>query len=240
LVIPGEVAMSEEDAFLDGIAADRADRTRLLVFADWLAERSDPREEFVRLHAKLLDVDGTEPEFAELDKEWNRWVGSGSGPRHRSPESGLLTDRWLDAVCRVCTSADLEPYLRDSNYAWTSASERTEHECANPWDTVVLYHGLAHDFAIPLEFLAGTILIDIGGDEWFQGSLAECYPITRGAFWRLWREQRDALLQPPPLPETAPGNHFLGAQYLGGGWGYWAIVAVYQHDCFALFWTTTD
>ena len=52
--------MSEEEAFLDGIAADRADRTRLLVFADWLADRGDPREEFVRLHAKLLDMDGAE------------------------------------------------------------------------------------------------------------------------------------------------------------------------------------
>ncbi|MGZ4825448.1 MAG: TIGR02996 domain-containing protein, partial [Terriglobales bacterium] len=34
--------MSDEDAFLDGIAANRADRTRLLVFADWLADHGDP------------------------------------------------------------------------------------------------------------------------------------------------------------------------------------------------------
>jgi uncharacterized protein (TIGR02996 family) len=227
--------MSEEDAFLDGIAADRADRTRLLVFADWLADRGDPREEFVRLHAKVLDMDGTEPESAELANEWNRWVG----PRHAPLEPGLLTDRWLDAICRVCTAADLEPYLRDSDYAWWSAVERNEYNNhPNSYDVVVLYHGLARDFATPLEFLAGTIAIDIGGNEWFQGGLDLCYPITRRMFWALWREQCDALPIPPPLPETLPDNRFLGAHYFDGGWGYWAAVAVYQHDYFALFWTT--
>ncbi len=229
--------MSEEDAFLDGIAADRADRTRLLVFADWLADRSDPREEFVRVHAILLDMDGTEPEFEERNKVWNIWVREEFRPRTNRPWIG---NRWLDAMCRACTTTDLEPYLQDADYAWSSPSERIEHECANPFDTVVLYHGLAHDFATPLEFLAGTIAIDIGNNEWFQGSLAKCDPITRGAFWRLWREELGRLRNPPPLPETASDNHFLGAQYLGSGWAYWAIAAFYQHDCFALFWSTTD
>jgi uncharacterized protein (TIGR02996 family) len=231
--------VSEEEAFLDGIAANRADRTRLLVFADWLTDRSDPREEFIRLHATLLDMDGTEPEFGELETRWNRWVGSSGGPR-RKPYSGFLADRWLNALCRVCTADDIAPHLRDAGYAWASAAERIEHEGVNRYDTVVLYRGLACDFATPLEFLAGTILLDIAENEWFQGRLDRCYPVTRGTFWRLWREQRDGLSTPPPLPEISPDNHFLGAQYFGGGWAYWAAVAVYQHDCYALFWTTTD
>jgi uncharacterized protein (TIGR02996 family) len=233
------VAVSEEDAFLDGIAADRADRTRLLVFADWLAERADPREKFVRLHARLLEMDGREPEFAEFEAQWNRWVGGTAGPQ-RQPYSGFLADRWLDAICRVCTVADLEPYLCDADYTWSSAAERAEHECANPFDAVVLYRGLARDFATPLEFLAGTIAIDVGENEWFQGALAGCAPITRGTFWRLWREQVAALMPPSPPPEIAPDNHFLGAQYLGGNWAFWAAVAVHQHDYFALFWSTND
>jgi uncharacterized protein (TIGR02996 family) len=231
--------MSEEDAFLDGIAADRADRTRLLVFADWLADRSDPREDFVRLHARLLEMDGREPEFTELERRWNRWVGSSGGP-HRRPYSGFLADRWLDAFCRLCTANDVAPYLQDSNYGWASAVQRAQHDGANPSDTVILYHGLARDFATPMEFLTGTILLDIAGNEWFQGTLDVCHPVTRGTFWRLWREQRDGLRTPPPLPEIVLDNHFLGAQYFGGGWAYWAAAAVYQKDCFALFWTTTD
>lgn len=227
--------MSEEDAFLDGIAADRADRTRLLVFADWLADRGDPREEFVRLHAKLLDMDGTEPEFEECNKVWNIWINEGVKLRTNRPWIG---ERWLDAMCRVCTWADLEPYLRDADYAPWSTVERAEHSYSH--DTVVLYHGLACDFATPLEFLAGTVAIDIGGNEWFLPEpFQRCDPITRGRFWRLWREQLAALRDPPPLPETIPGNHFLSAQH-SGGWPFWAAVAVYQHDYFALFWTTTD
>jgi uncharacterized protein (TIGR02996 family) len=229
--------MSEEDTFLDGIGADRADRTRLLVFADWLADRGDPREEFVRLHAKLLDMDGTEPEFEERNEVWNIWVNEGTKPRANRPWIG---NRWLDAMCRVCTSADIEPYLHDADYAWWSAAERTEH--VYDYDTLVLYHGLARDFVTPLEFLAGTIAIDIGNNEWFPAvvPLQGCEPITRGKFWRLWREQLAALRNPPPLPETVSGNRFLGAQYFDGSWAFWAAVAVYQHDYFALFWTTTD
>jgi uncharacterized protein (TIGR02996 family) len=228
--------MSEEDAFLDGIAADRADRTRLLVFADWLADRGDPREEFVRLHTLLLDMRGAEPEFEERNRVWNFWVNEEMEPRADRP---WLGDRWLDAMCRVSTAADIEPYLLDADYAPWSTVERTEHSYS--YDRVVLYRGRADDFVTPLEFLAGTIAIDIGGNEWFQSEpLRRCEPITRGTFWRLWRAQLAALSAPPPLPETFPDNHFLGAQYLDGGWAYWGAIAVYQHDYFALFWTTTD
>src|SRR4051812_33056412 len=100
--------MSDEGAFLDGIAGDRADRTRLLVFADWLAERDDPREAFVRLHVRLLDLDGTEPDFATLDKTWCEWTGGvarAPGYLPGAKQTVPLNDRWLDSFCRVFTPA---------------------------------------------------------------------------------------------------------------------------------------
>src|SRR6266702_4092908 len=100
--------MSDEDAFLDGIAADRADRTRLLVFADWLADRSDPREEFVRLHTKLLDMDRSEPEFNGLNEQWKSWIG---GLPFDAPTPGRLSSRWLDALCRVYTVSEAANYV---------------------------------------------------------------------------------------------------------------------------------
>jgi uncharacterized protein (TIGR02996 family) len=231
--------VSEEDAFLAGIQADRADRTRLLVFADWLAERGDPREEFVRLHAKLLDMDWTEPEFADRVKKWSRWVGSSPDPLYPK-EQELLTDRWLDAVCRVCTSADVDSRLRDPNITWSTTVERAEYESTAPYDTVVLYNGATQDYATPLEFLAGTVLTDMRRCEWFDGATQRCYPITRGTFWQRWRTQLEKLSDPPPFPIPGRHNYFLGAHYLSGGWSNWATVAVYQHDYFAMFWSTTD
>src|SRR5947209_1174005 len=119
--------MSEEDAFLDGIAADRADRTRLLVFADWLADHSDPREEFVRLHARLLDMDGTEPGFADLEKQWASWTASVVGPDCLPHASGKLPERWLDAICRVCTTAEVEMFAQDGRAPGAFRATRSEY-----------------------------------------------------------------------------------------------------------------
>ena len=45
----------EEAALLAGIAARPTDRLGYLVYADWLDERGDPRGEFLRLSAQLLE-----------------------------------------------------------------------------------------------------------------------------------------------------------------------------------------
>jgi uncharacterized protein (TIGR02996 family) len=45
--------MSEREAFLKAIAANPADDTARLVFADWLDERDDPLGEFIRLQIQL-------------------------------------------------------------------------------------------------------------------------------------------------------------------------------------------
>ena len=158
--------MSEEDAFLDGIAADRADRTRLLVFADWLADRSDPREEFVRLHAKLLDMDGTEPEFEELETRWNRcgWEAAaalvGSRIRASWPIAG-----WMP-FAQACTVSEAELCLR-SNATRFIAPEH-EYEVERGYDTLLLYHEPVRASLSVMEFLSETVLTNLREDEWFS------------------------------------------------------------------------
>ena len=41
--------MNEEAGFIAALLADPDDRTVLLVYADWLQERSDPRSEYLRV-----------------------------------------------------------------------------------------------------------------------------------------------------------------------------------------------
>ena len=48
--------MSDEAAFLAAIAAEPADDTRRLVYADWLDERGDPRGEYLRLELQLHEI----------------------------------------------------------------------------------------------------------------------------------------------------------------------------------------
>jgi uncharacterized protein (TIGR02996 family) len=43
--------MNEEAGFIAALLAEPNDRTTLLVYADWLDERSDPRAEYLRLLA---------------------------------------------------------------------------------------------------------------------------------------------------------------------------------------------
>jgi uncharacterized protein (TIGR02996 family) len=43
--------MNEEAGFIAALIAEPDDRTTLLVYADWLDERSDPRAEYLRLLA---------------------------------------------------------------------------------------------------------------------------------------------------------------------------------------------
>ena len=44
--------MNEEAGFIAALLAEPDDRTTLLVYADWLDERNDPRGEYLRLLAK--------------------------------------------------------------------------------------------------------------------------------------------------------------------------------------------
>ena len=246
--------MSDEDAFLDGIAADRADRTRLLVFADWLADRSDPREEFVRLHARLLDMDGTEPEFGEAERAWTAWTGGvvfvpGYLPGVSHPPR--LDERWLDAVCRVFTAADVIAHHADGPDDRSAEVERHEfgqmdHIHTGGEETLVLYRGKPEAFAGPFAFVAGTVLRDLWDDPFRATEAGAGNPgyrslasVTRGSFWRRWRAHLAGLRNPPPLPALAADNHVLGAQCVEGDWNNWAFVAVHRDDYFALFWSTT-
>jgi uncharacterized protein (TIGR02996 family) len=232
--------MSEEDAFLDGIAADRFDRTRLLVFADWLADRSDPREQFVCLHAKLLDMEGTEPEFKELERAWAAWTGGIPFVELVPPK---LDDRWFDVFCRVCTTADVEAYVKNGRGPDRRESELIllrpdDHIHPGGEASLHLYQGRPSYYLSPFEFVSETLLVDLWEDPFIAKgtkALASCCPITRERFWKTWRTLCSDLRTPPPYPAIAPDNHFLSAQFINGDWNNWGMVAIHRDDYFALF-----
>jgi uncharacterized protein (TIGR02996 family) len=236
--------MSEEDAFLGGIAVDRADRTRLLVFADWLADRNDPREEFVRIHAKLLEMDGTEPEFEERNRLWKSWVG---GTPFDHPTRSCLDRRWLDALCRVFTATDTGPYVFDTSNDRPVTGARFEYDPvtlsnSGRWYTFVFHHGKSRSFEGPFDFLARTVLRDCTNDDPFESNREEqshryFTPMTRGTFWNGWRNLRSALVNSPPMPVLAVDNFFLGAQHYAPDRHYGGMVSIHQQDYFALFWS---
>src|SRR5690349_3062091 len=57
-------------SFLAAIAANPADETLRLVFADWLEDSDDWRAEFVRLDGDLRQRPPDEPKPAELLSRW--------------------------------------------------------------------------------------------------------------------------------------------------------------------------
>src|SRR4051794_37513477 len=75
--------MDEEGAFLSAIAADPADDTNRLVYADWLEERGDVRAEYIRLPLQTHEPHGRKRTLARLkalsrriDREWRGRVFS--------------------------------------------------------------------------------------------------------------------------------------------------------------------
>jgi uncharacterized protein (TIGR02996 family) len=246
--------MSEEAAFLDGIAANRADRTRLLVFADWLAEHADPREEFVRLQARLLEMDGSEPEFGGAENAWVQWTGGvavGPGTAPGPIRAAPLDDRWCDSICRAFTAADVRAHLaRLPDLRPVEVTQQVfsplEQVVVGGEETLVLYRGGADRFGSALDFVARTVLTDLWDDP-FRAAVPATEPfgsrflapVTRGGFWNQWRMHRGGLRNPPPMPVVAPDDHFLGGQYIEGDWNNWAYVAAFHQSYFALFWSTT-
>ena len=76
--------MSERDGFLRAIAADPADDTVRLAFADWLDEHGDPdRAEFIRVQIQLGNANRKSPRHAKLaarerkllDAHQAEWLG---------------------------------------------------------------------------------------------------------------------------------------------------------------------
>jgi uncharacterized protein (TIGR02996 family) len=58
--------MTTEAEFLGAILEDLDDRSRRLVFADWLEERGDPRGDYLRLDCQLHELAPKDPRLAEL------------------------------------------------------------------------------------------------------------------------------------------------------------------------------
>jgi uncharacterized protein (TIGR02996 family) len=62
--------MLEDEPFLRAMLADPDDRVCRQVYADWLADRSDPRAEYPRLAARVAELPFDHPERPEL----RRWL----------------------------------------------------------------------------------------------------------------------------------------------------------------------
>jgi uncharacterized protein (TIGR02996 family) len=84
---PERPAVVEEDRFVQAILADPDDASIRLVYADWLEERGDPRGEFLRLEAALM----------ELPLEDDRWAAMAA--RFRELRATIDRD-WLTALGR--------------------------------------------------------------------------------------------------------------------------------------------
>jgi uncharacterized protein (TIGR02996 family) len=70
-----EAIVSEENALLSAIIANPDDPTTWLVYADWLAERGDPRAEYLRLEVELEQQLARSEELqVRLDPRWVRRV----------------------------------------------------------------------------------------------------------------------------------------------------------------------
>lgn len=74
--------MNEEAGFIAALLADPDDRTALLVYADWLQERDDPRAEYLRLLvAEKPNVQRLSRLRRKLDHQWRHVIDT----RHLRP-----------------------------------------------------------------------------------------------------------------------------------------------------------
>ena len=71
--------MHAADDFLRAIEAEPGDRTRRLVFADWLDERADPRGELIRVEEEMRTLPAFSDRFWELKPRRNE-LRAAAGP----------------------------------------------------------------------------------------------------------------------------------------------------------------
>lgn len=89
--------MNEEAGFLAALLAEPDDRTTLLVYADWLQERNDPRGEYLHL---LMSREPNESRLSDLylviETGWLQLIGSrqrevGSRTQYKAPAESDAT-----------------------------------------------------------------------------------------------------------------------------------------------------
>jgi uncharacterized protein (TIGR02996 family) len=124
--------MNDEAAFLTALRADPADATLLLVYADWLEERGDPRAEYIR----LLQA----PEENETRIETLR--------RQIEPAWAAL----IDGCCeKIGTCIQAEVLRIDKEW-------REEKSDISKYDSVTIA-GRTLDVTLMLAFVAGPLLM---------------------------------------------------------------------------------
>src|SRR5215208_4409122 len=90
--------MNEEAGFIAALLAAPNDRTAMLVYADWLDERADPRAEYLRMVAAgAYDRARLNTLYQVLDLGWTQLIGNlldpGDRARYKAPAE---TDAALD------------------------------------------------------------------------------------------------------------------------------------------------
>ena len=108
--------MSEDEAFVCAIQEDRDDAARRLVYADWLEERNDPRNEYLRLGCELAK---TESRMASLREQIE----------NNFPNSAMI------GVIRLAATRSLR-----SGASYSHAPLRRLRVAANPSDTPSATH----------------------------------------------------------------------------------------------------
>jgi uncharacterized protein (TIGR02996 family) len=84
--------MNDEDAFLEALRSDPSDGTFLLVYADWLQERGDPRAEYIRLTQTPQENESRIQDLRrQLAKDWVALIDSCETPIH---ELRLIDQVW--------------------------------------------------------------------------------------------------------------------------------------------------
>ena len=129
--------MNEEAGFIAALLAEPDDRTALLVYADWLDERSDPRAEYLRLLAKDEQDESRFVELrAALDSAWVQLIASRgfevnslakilAGPFRgsRGRIAGIAKDRSIAAVRPILFA---RPHLLELPFTSLERIEETE------------------------------------------------------------------------------------------------------------------
>jgi uncharacterized protein (TIGR02996 family) len=130
--------MSDEAAFLEAIRQSPYDETVRLVYADWLDEQGDKRSEFLRVEARLRQIDSQDPSYPTTLNRWLQlrdevsaeWVDT-LGPR----VSGLLLpSELIDVLEKKRWGCQEAQYARDESWSMYTYSHElmrinTENVC---------------------------------------------------------------------------------------------------------------
>jgi len=195
----GRPAIVQEDRFIQAILADPEDVSIRLVYADWLEERGDPRDEFLRLESALsaLPQDderrgGLETRLqnlrASIDPDWLVILARSKISfcdrffRFRCPKQWERLQLTGDPLVRFCKAC------RKNVYYCQGLDEGLRHAAAGhcvAFDPRPAQQSGAPPDGLPLG-LPHRIPGDAGDEAEEVGQPADRGPGARRPWWRFW------------------------------------------------------